>query len=48
MRKLFGQCLLGAVSPYLEFDEAPSMEELEVALSWLKRCKAGGKTGILP
>ena len=28
-----------AVSPYLEFGEPSSMEELEVALSWLKRRK---------
>ena len=36
------------VPPYHEFDRPPSMEELEVALSRLKKRKAGGKTGILP
>ena len=36
------------VPPYHEFDCPPSMEELEVALSRLKRHRAGGKTGILP
>ena len=30
-----------AVSPYYEFDEPPSMEELELALSQLKQSKAG-------
>ena len=36
------------VPPYHEFDRPPSMEELEVALSWLKKRKAGGKIAILP
>jgi len=35
------------VTPRLEFDDPPSMEELELALS-LKSCKAAGKSGILP
>ena len=35
------------VPPYHEFDRPTSMEELEVALSQLKKRKTGGKTGIL-
>lgn len=34
--------------PFTELDTAPSEEELESALSKLKKGKAGGKTGILP
>ena len=34
--------------PYMDFDEPPTEEELEAALAKMKRCKAGGKTGILP
>ena len=39
---------LPVVPPNPEFDESPSMEELELTLSCLKRRKAGGRTGILP
>ena len=39
---------LPVVPPDPEFDDPPSMEELELALSQLKRRKAGGRTGILP
>ena len=34
--------------PLLHFDDPPTMEELEVALSQLKVRKAGGLSGILP
>ena len=35
-------------SPCLDLDEPPTEEELENALSKMKKRKAGGKTGILP
>ena len=34
--------------PCLELDPPPTEEELETALSKMKKCKAGGKSGILP
>ena len=34
--------------PCLDLDEPSTEEELEAALSKMKRRKAGGKTGILP
>ena len=37
-----------ALQPFAELDTAPSEEELVSALSKLKSCKVGGKTGILP
>ena len=36
-----------AMPPWLDLDEPPTEEELEAALSKLKKSKAGGKTGIL-
>ena len=36
------------LSPCLDLDEPPSEDELEAALSKMRRGKAGGKTGILP
>ena len=39
---------LPVVPPNPEFDDPPSMEELQLSLSQLKRRKAGGRTGILP
>ena len=41
------QCL--HVHPiHLEMDDPPTCEELRIALSKLRKSKAGGKTGILP
>ena len=37
-----------SLPPVLELDHPPSFEELETALSKLKRGKVGGRTGILP
>ena len=37
-----------AMPPCLNLDELPTEEELEAALSKLKKRKTGGKTGILP
>ena len=34
--------------PCIDLDEPPTEEELEAAPSKMKRCKAGGKTDILP
>ena len=34
--------------PGLDLDEPPTEEELVTALTKMKMCKAGGKTGILP
>ena len=35
-------------APYHDLDEPPTEEELQLALTKMKRCKAGGKSGILP
>ena len=37
-----------AMPPWLDLDEPPTEEELETALSKLKKSKVGGKTSILP
>ena len=34
--------------PCIDLDDPPREEELEVALSKMKRGKPGGKSGILP
>ena len=39
---------MASLPPCLDLDEPPSEEELEAAVSKMRRGKAGGKTGILP